>query len=216
MPLRLPNSNRVATVECRVKKTIMEHRFVWVLCVALGCAIPAIPKAAELPSPDTCVEAHDVYVYTEEWKNVVIKNGCPAPVLILFMGRAFHEGGGGIRMHISPLFGTMSAQQGLTFEERLVEAMKNKNYCEEMPSLDSCNTDVLQPGQQTLRGGRFANIKYEWAMCAQYHPLSLDAASGPRECDVNPDFFLPNTLEVRIRLQCPANRSLESCFRGRR
>ena len=178
-----------------------------------------------LPSPEICVEAQEVT--SEGWNNsaerkVVVTNGCPAPVLILYLGRLFHQYTemGVAQFFMGPGMSLMSNRQGQTFEERLVETMKNEEHCEQYGDPNSCRTDILQPGQQTMRAAQYAGSvdllrRFDWAVCAQYHPLSLDAASGPRECDVNPAFFLPNTQEVRGRLSCPASQPLESCFRGR-
>ena len=176
-----------------------------------------------LPSTDICVEIEEVTSENDYWviKHVLVTNGCPAPVLILFLGRVYHESGEYINHHwINPVMSHMSNRQGQTFEERIVETMQNEELCEQWADMPNCYTDILQPGQRTIRGEdnipRGSPIPtVEWAVCAQYHPLSLDAASGPRECDVNPAFFMPNTQETREMLQCPASTALESCFRGR-
>ena len=179
---------------------------------------PTTQASEVLPSPEDCVEYQESIAYGD--RTVVITNGCPAPVLILYIGRTTYSNGD-MAHTVTPGFSLMSAAQGETFEERLNETYYNPEACDpQNPHWPSCEIDVLQPGQATARDSVEDDRGFEWAVCAQYHPLSLDAASGPRECDVNPAFFMPNTPEARHSLCNPPwwpdpLVSLERCFRGR-
>ena len=186
-----------------------------------------------LPSPEICVEMEEVIhtnSFGDESRMVVITNGCPAPVLILYMDREIYGTGDMDMWHtVTPVVSTMSTWQGLSFEERIretyeitiAEGEECKAPYPNNPILVDCfTTDVVQPGYVMTRGHVDINKGFEWVACAQYHPLSLDAASGPRECDVNPAFFMPNTDEAWSSLCSPPwgpgpGVTLERCFRGR-
>ena len=182
-----------------------------------------------LPSPEDCVEMHEAPFGAADSRTVVITNNCPAPVLILYISRTMGSGGG-VSHTVTPGFNLMVAFQGQAFEERIRESYRfgdaedckaPYHHLRSVLGGKGCNsTDVVQPGYVTHRDSVESDDGLEWAVCAQYHPLSLDAASGPRECDVNPAFFMPNTEEARYSLCNPSwwpdpLVPLERCFRGR-
>ena len=136
-----------------------------------------------LPSPEICVEIKDFthMVFGEEHQILQITNGCPAPVLVLYLERIIHhyDEEDRVYVYISP---NMDLSLRETYAYSWWEGDCKPPVDFRNLVLGGCIIDVVQPGYITGRALTSASLgprSYDYVVCAQYHPLSLDAASGP-------------------------------------